>query len=135
MSAASDYGVALVERRIIPALADLGVFESNDPATAAGDVIAYLLHWVEAQPLEADDDPMATSPTHALMAGENHWEAERLDGDDIAQGSADHYRQLTESVEPLRLDPRRYRRCETCDEVTPDEAADESYCAQCGEDR
>lgn len=102
MSAQSDYGVALVETLIVPIMNADGrnVFASNDPETAAGDVIAYLLHWVEAQYPKSDDEDYEgeTLAEFALSNGERHWQAERGDGDDIAQGSEDYYRGLTEAL-------------------------------------
>ena len=102
MSAQSDYGVALVDTLIIPALNADGrnVFSQNEPETAAGDVIAYLLHWVEAQypKSDEDDDEGEILAGHALGQGEFHWRAERGEGDDIAQDSDDYYRDLTEQL-------------------------------------
>lgn len=94
MSAASDYSVAVVNRLIIPAFAGTGVFTGNDPATAAGDVIAYLLHWVDAQ--AEDDEDYFTDPEHALGSAERHWRAERGEGDDLAQDP--HYYELIETM-------------------------------------
>lgn len=94
MSAASEYGVALVERFLIPAIDADGrnIFSQNEPATAAGDVIAYLLHWLDAN----DPDPNAAD--EAIRQGRYHWDAERGDGDDFAQGAEDHYRKLIEEL-------------------------------------
>jgi hypothetical protein len=100
VSAASDYGVALVDALIIPAFDDDGrnVFASNDPVTAVGDVIAYLLHWVEAHPEHwsgwGEEMDAEEAVDLAIDQGRRHWAAERGDGDDIAQDSADRYLEL-----------------------------------------
>jgi hypothetical protein len=114
VSAQSDYGVAVVEALIRPALAGTGVFDENEPETAAGDVIAYLLHWVEAQypQTDEDDDEGEILAGHALAMAENHWQAERGDGDDIAQGSEDHYRELTAALATREVVPTVQRAAE-----------------------
>ncbi|WP_116996319.1 hypothetical protein [Desertimonas flava] len=90
MSAASDYGVAIVDRLIRPPLdaGDRNVFAEGDPATAVGDVIAYLLHWAEANGVNE------SSIGDVLELGRSHWEAERGAGDDLAQGYEDRYHEL-----------------------------------------
>lgn len=87
MSAASRYGAAIVAGNFDDLNAIFGnTFEANEPETAAGDVIAYLLHWVEAKYVEYNDPdrhPVAMAET-ALAKGREYWEVERGEGDDIA---------------------------------------------------
>lgn len=86
MSAASDYGVALVERVILPAI-DRG--QGYEPPTP-GDLITYALQWADS--LEEFD------PESEWQSGWANFEAEQGDGDDICQGSEDHYRELIEEL-------------------------------------
>lgn len=86
MSAASDYCVALVERVILPAIDRGRGFEPPTP----GDLIAYALHWADAiDGFDAEEE---------YASGWRHFEAEAGEGDDIAQGSEDFYRNLIEEL-------------------------------------
>lgn len=101
MSAASDYGVAVVDRLIIPSLNtdDRNVFSSNEPLAAVGDVLAYLFHWLEAQianPGDGGDEESVIDD--AIETAKRHWRAERGDGDDIAQDSEEFYLNLIKEL-------------------------------------
>lgn len=80
MSAASDYGVLVVEKLIIPPLDADGrnVFAENNCVTAVGDVIAYLLHWLW------DQGEHEIWIDQAIAAGRFHFEAERGLGDEMS---------------------------------------------------
>lgn len=84
MSKASTYGVTLIEKNLA-ILNDIfgNTFVGNEPEVAAGDVIAYLLHWVEAR-YDGEDCEYDEPALEALRQGEGHFEVERGEGDDIA---------------------------------------------------
>jgi hypothetical protein len=93
MSHASDYGVAVIESRDRQ-FGIYGGLNYEDRVTVAGDQIAYWLHWVEANVSVADteDDPVSEAISNAMR----HWEAERGEGDDIAND--DSYLRMINSL-------------------------------------
>jgi hypothetical protein len=71
MSKASEYGVRLMDRVVIPAIDRGRGYEPPEPS----DLIAYALQWGESQGFD---------PYEEYESGLRHFEAERGEGDDIA---------------------------------------------------
>ena len=90
MSAASEFGVAVIEHRFGPVVA--GGLEYDDCVTVAGDQIAYWLHWPDSQ-AASNPEVGEVWVEAAIDAARYHWEHERGEGDDIAQDS--HYDEMT----------------------------------------
>lgn len=88
MSAASEFGATVIERRFGPVIPDGLDYEAR--ATVAGDQIAYWLHWVDVEHDDPEDGLEAVCT--AIANAERHFNAERREGDDISRDS--HYYEM-----------------------------------------